>query len=57
MLLTHVGIQREWDRRGVLKMTLDCVLSVIFGLSRSDLSYKLDLSAVEIGKVVHWQYM
>ena len=51
--MTHVGIQREWDRRDVFKMTLDRVLSVIFGLSRSDLPCILDFSSVEVGEVAH----
>ena len=57
MLLTYVGIQREWDRRDDLKTDLDRLLSVIFELSMSDLLYRLDFNAVERGEVVNWQYM
>ena len=53
MLLTYVGIQREWDRRDDLKTGLDRLLSVIFELSRCDLLYRLDFNAVERGEVVH----
>ena len=53
VLLTYVGIQREWDRRDDLKTGLDRLLSVIFELSRCDLHYRLDFSAVERGEVVH----
>ena len=53
MLLTHVGIQREWDRQDVLKMTLDCVLSVVVELGRCDLPCILDFSSVEIEERVH----
>ena len=53
MLLTYVGIQREWDRRDDLKTGLDRLLSVIFELSRCDWSYRLDFSSVEIEEVVN----
>ena len=51
--MTHVGIQREWDRQDVLKMTLDCVLSVVVELSWCDLPCILDFSSIEIEEGVN----